>query len=81
VKLLPGKLQGAPKPGERDGGHADVEASVEWRCAKPAALKGVDVMLFDSFHRVSRIDVQVAGGSGPAKQTLRKGTRRVVLAR
>lgn len=81
VTLQPGKLQGAPKPGEKDTGHADVEASVQWRCKTPAALKGVDVLLFDAFHRVNRIDVQVAGGSGPARQTLRKGNRRVVLAR
>lgn len=81
VTLKPGKLQGAPKPGEKDTGHADVEASVQWRCKTPAALKGVDVLLFDAFHRVNRIDVQLAGGSGPARQTLRKGSRRVVLAR
>jgi hypothetical protein len=44
-------------------------------------LKGVDVLLFDSFARTERINVQVAGGSGPAKQTLRKNNRRVALAR
>lgn len=81
VTLAPGKLEGAPKPGEKDTGHADVEASVEWRCQTPAALKGVDVLLFDAFSRVERINVQVAGGTGPAKQTLRKGSPRVVLAR
>ncbi len=81
VTVAPGKLEGEPKPGEKDTGHADVEASVEWRCQTPAALKGVDVLLFDAFSRVERINVQVAGGSGPAKQTLRKTTRRVVLAR
>lgn len=81
VTLQPGKLQGAAKPGEKDSGHADIEAGVQWRCATPAALKGVDVLLFDAFSRVERIDVQVAGGGGPAKQTLRKNNRRVVLAR
>ncbi len=81
VKVMPGKLEGAPKPGEPDTGHADVEASVEWRCQTPAALKGVDVLLFEAFSRTERINVQVAGGSGPAKQTLRKRSARVVLAR
>ncbi len=81
VTLQPGKLEGAPKPGEKDGGHADVEASVEWRCQTPAALKGVDVLLFDAFARVDRVDVQVAGAGGPAKQVLRKKSPRVVLAR
>jgi Protein of unknown function (DUF2796) len=85
VTLEPGKLEGAPKAGEKagekDSGHADVDASVEWRCQTPAALKGVDVLLFDAFARTERIQVQVAGGSGPARQTLRKASRRVVLAR
>jgi Protein of unknown function (DUF2796) len=81
VTLAPGKLEGAPAAGEKDSGHADVEASVEWRCQAPSALKGVDVLLFEAFKRVDRIDVQVAGGSGPAKQVLRKNNRRVVLAR
>lgn len=81
VTVMPGKLEGAPKPGEKDTGHADVEASVEWRCQTPTALKGADVLLFEAFARTERINVQVAGGGGPAKQTLRKGSARVVLAR
>ncbi|MCE2907383.1 MAG: DUF2796 domain-containing protein [Burkholderiaceae bacterium] len=81
VTIAPGKLEGPAPPGEKEGGHADVEARVEWRCQAPAALKGVDVLLFDAFRRAERIEVQVAGGSRPAKQTLRRGQRRVGLAR
>jgi hypothetical protein len=81
VEVMPGKLEGAATPGEKSDGHADVEARVEWRCQTPAALKGVDVLLFDAFRRTERIEVQLAGGSGPAKQTLRKGNRRIVTAR
>jgi hypothetical protein len=81
VTVAPGKLEGARQPGEKDSGHADVAVSVEWRCQTPAALKGVDVLLFEAFTRTERINVQVAGGTGPAKQTLRKNNRRVVLAR
>jgi hypothetical protein len=81
VTVAPGKLEGPAQPGEKDGGHADVEASVEWRCQTPAALKGVDVLLFEAFTRTERINVQVAGGTGPAKQMLRKNSRRVALAR
>jgi hypothetical protein len=81
VTIVPGKLEGPVPAGEKDSGHADVEARVEWRCQAPAALKGVDVLLFDAFRRAERIEVQVAGGSGPAKQTLRRGQRRVALAR
>lgn len=81
VTIVPGKLEGVAPAGANDTGHADVEARVEWRCQSPAALKGVDVLLFDAFGRAERIEVQVAGGSGPAKQTLRRGQRRVALAR
>jgi hypothetical protein len=81
VTIVPGKLAGAAQPGEKDTGHADVEARVEWRCQAPAALQGVDLLLVEAFLRTERIEVQVAGGSGPARQTLRKGQRRVVLSR
>lgn len=81
VVLQPGRLLGPAQPGEKDGDHADVGVSVQWRCQTPAALKSLEVGLFNAFSRVSRIDVQVAGGSGPAKQVLRKGNARVVLAR
>jgi hypothetical protein len=81
VKVLPGKLEGAAQPGEKDDGHADVEASVEWRCSTPSALRAVDLGLFEAFRRTERIEVQVAGGTGPAKQNLRRGQNRVPLAR
>jgi Protein of unknown function (DUF2796) len=81
VSLEPGKLAGAAAPGEKDSGHADIEALVEWRCQAPGALKGIDLLLFSAFPRVQRIDVQVAGGTGPAKQSLRKNNPRVLLAR
>ena len=81
VDVMPGRLEGAAKPGEADGGHADVEASVSWRCTDIAALRGVDVLLFESFARTERIEVQVAGGNGPAKQTLRPRRARVLLVR
>jgi hypothetical protein len=82
VQLEPGRLEGAAKPGEKDSGHADVELSVEWRCQTPAALKGVDLMLLEAFPRAKRIEVQVVGGTGPAKRTLRKNDpQRIVLAR
>lgn len=81
VDVMPGRLEGAAKPGETDGGHADVEASVAWRCTDIGALRGVDVLLFEHFSRTERIEVQVAGGSGPAKQTLRPRRARVLLVR
>jgi hypothetical protein len=84
VTVDPGKLEGAAQPGEKDSGHADVEASVEWRCQTPAALKGVEVLLFNAFPRVERIEVQVSGlartSTGLARQRLQRGNPRVRLA-
>lgn len=82
VTLVPGQLEGPARPGEQDGGHADVEVAVEWRCQNPAALRGVDLGLFEAFARLERVNVQVAGGRAGARQTLRKkDPQRVVLAR
>jgi len=81
VELEPGRLEGAPAAGESDSGHADVAARVEWRCRDMGALRGLDVLLFQHFARTERIEVQVAGASGPARQMLRKTRPRVVLVR
>jgi hypothetical protein len=84
VTVVPGKLEGPAQPGEKDSGHADVAVSVEWRCQTPAALKGVDVLLFNAFARVERIEVQVSGlarpATGLARQRLQRSSSRVRLA-
>lgn len=71
-------------PGARAGAadeHADLDASYEYRCARPEALRSLDLGLFDAYPRVQRIEVQVAGPAGQAKQTLRRPARAVRLAR
>ena len=52
-------------------GHADVDADYVFRCAKPAALKGLETTLFKHFSRLHRIDVQraTAGGQGASTMT------------
>lgn len=80
VQIEDNLLEPAAKPGDAGDGHADIELAVEWRCASPAALKDIDVALFEAFPRTERIDVQVAGG-GPAKQTLRAKSARLRLGR
>ena len=61
---------GDPFPGgkAKADGHADVDADYVFRCAKPAALKGLETTLFKHFSRLHRIDVQraTAGGQGAA---------------
>ncbi|MDO9091773.1 MAG: DUF2796 domain-containing protein [Rubrivivax sp.] len=63
------------------GGHADLEASYEFRCTLPAQLRTLDLGLFEAFKRIQRIDVQVAGARGQVKVTLRRPARSVRLVR
>ena len=62
-------------------GHADLDASYEFTCATPARLAGLEQALFSTFKRISRIEVQVAGAQGQARQTLRRPAARVSLTR
>jgi hypothetical protein len=61
--------------------HADLVAEIELRCATPAALKTLDLALFQAFPRIRRVDVRVAGPAGQLRQTLRAPTTTVRLAR
>lgn len=63
------------------GDHADLDASYEFSCAKPAELRTLDVGLFEAYRRAQRIDVQLAGPQGQAKATLKRPARQVRLAR
>jgi hypothetical protein len=58
-------------------GHADLDASWQFRCAHPEALRGVEVRLFQAFPGFQEIEAQVAGPRGqhgahltPKKRTL-----------
>ena len=64
---------GDPFPGgkAKASGHADVDVEYVFRCAHPAALKGLETTLFKRFSRLRRIDVQraTAGGQGASVLT------------
>lgn len=67
----------AASPAARSGdGHADLDATVRFQCANPAALKGVEVGLFKAFPKFRQIDAAVATGSGQrgSKLTTRQST-------
>ena len=63
---------GDPFPGgkAKADGHADVDADYVFRCAQPAALKGLETTLFKRFGRLHRINVQRATGAGQGAATL-----------
>ncbi|MDR3054739.1 MAG: DUF2796 domain-containing protein [Zoogloeaceae bacterium] len=62
---------------DEEKGHADLEATWEFRCAHPELLRGVEVRLFQGFSGLREIAAQVAAPSGqrgahltPAKRML-----------
>ncbi|MDR2142066.1 MAG: DUF2796 domain-containing protein [Deltaproteobacteria bacterium] len=53
-----------------EGEHGDIEASYLFECAKPEALKGVDVRLFEKYPTLTRLDVQISLEAGQKAATL-----------
>lgn len=66
---------------DTSGGHADLDATVAFRCIAAAKATFVDTELFSSFARFSRIDVQVAAAQGQRQTTLKRPAKRVLLQR
>jgi hypothetical protein len=71
----------APTKAAASNGHADLEADYTFTCAQPAQLKTLDLGLFETFRRLKRIDVQVAGPQGQSKTTLTRPARSLKLTR
>jgi len=63
--------------GKADDEHVDLDAGFVYRCEDPKALAGVDVMLFDHFKRLRRVDTQVAGPKGQAALKLTAKSRQI----
>ena len=61
--------------------HAELGATYVFRCAQPARLTTLEVLLFDAFRRVERIDVKTALPQGQSKTVLRRSARVVRLAK
>jgi len=54
-----------------DGGeHADMDARYVFRCANPAALKGIETTIFKQFKRLYRLEAQRVGPAGQGAQRL-----------
>lgn len=67
--------------GAQDEAHADLRAEVRFDCKEAAQLKTLRLGLADTFNRIRRIDVQVAGPQGQSKSVLRGQARTVRLSR
>lgn len=68
---LPFKSGGASAEDKRDKEvHSDLEAAIRFECENPAALKGMELKLFDAFSRLQRVDVQAIGPRGQSAARL-----------
>lgn len=74
--ITPFKLEATSKS-QPQNEHAELEASIRFQCANPAALKGMEVRLFEAFPKLHRIDVQMITGSGQAATRLTPKRRKL----
>ena len=58
-------------------GHAEIEATIVFRCEEPAQLRMLEVKLFDRFPGIKRLDAQVVWAQGQKAQPLTAGSRRI----
>ncbi|WP_151633660.1 DUF2796 domain-containing protein [Noviherbaspirillum aerium] len=63
--------------GDSKDGHADMHAAVAFECKTPAALKDLEVKLFDSFPRLQRLKVQLVAGGKQSGTELTRQKRRL----
>ena len=77
VDVVPPKFGG----GAGGGGHADVEASIEFTCKDAARVGFMEVTLFDLLPRLQRVEVQAVTRRGQMQARLKKPTTRLPLAR
>jgi hypothetical protein len=55
--------------------HADLRANWEYRCAQPKMLAHLEVLLFEAFPRLERIQTQLALPHGQARRLLNRSSR------
>jgi hypothetical protein len=60
----------------RDG-HAELEAELIFTCGTPAALKDLEVKLFDAFRGIRQLDAQLVGPRGQSAAKLTSKKRRL----
>jgi Protein of unknown function (DUF2796) len=72
---------GAAAPGAAAGEHADLDATIEFRCKDASKLGFIDTELFGAFANLKRVDVQAATPKGQLKRTLKRPAARITLTR
>jgi len=70
-----------PKWREGDSAHADVEARYRFDCAERARLMAAEVVVFEAFSRLRRIDTRSVDAYGARSQRLGRNARVAKLSR
>ena len=70
---------GHPDPSEAQSGHADIDGTYEFACAKPELAKSIAVGLFQFAH-MQKVTAQVAGPHGQFRRELTQAERRITLS-
>lgn len=70
-----------PKWAEGGATHADVEARYRFDCAERSRLVAAEVVVFQAFSRIRRIDTRRVDASGSGAQRLGRNARVVKLSR
>ncbi len=66
----------AQEPGEQ---HADVTLAIRYRCDDPDRLTALDVTAFESFERLSEVELRAVGPGGAVAETASPGSPQVDL--
>jgi hypothetical protein len=70
-----------PAASATSGAHADLDASFEFRCARPERLTQLEVGLFAVYPGLQRLDVEVVTDRGQFRRDLKRPSRMVALTR
>ncbi len=70
-KAEPARIEMPKFDGNKPVEHADIDATYEFRCTTPAALKSIETTIFKSFKRLYRLEARRAGpvGQGAGRLT------------
>jgi len=68
---------GAAAAGRLPDDHAELDGTFVYRCEDAERLAAIDVMLFDHFKKLGRVDVQLAGPKGQSAMKLNSRARQI----
>ena len=75
------EVASADEHDDHDAGeqHADAEVAVRYRCEHPDRLNALDITAFESFARLSEVELRAVGPDGAVAESRQRGSPRVDL--